>query len=1585
MTPTGTSAEHDAVLARIAALELPSDPDRRRLYKKGLQLPYPLGYLLRGVVQRRNDPAAFVASLTWFFEAAWRFLLASALGPLVRRGQLGTEIEPFLANLLNLPDRAGRNLTLGAWRDLTFGCLRAAVRDERVRRDIPRFLTWYADRPNDLARLDDLYKTFVSFRNRLTHGAIDGNRPDLLAEEAELYERALVRFLKDMTRLHDYQVVLVQDVLSDGQPVLVPVEPTGHLDIMVDPRPPAASTWAAGRPQVGEVLLAELDPRDGEELRGLWSMHPFFTLRSTTDAVLMPQLFRQYVREPRAEVLFDAATSSEAGDCCRHSEPELLALVEQLATIVLQKLAVQGERSAKQGDALAQRVAEEEERERRERMEEQREQHERRLTLLRDRIPYPRDPLFQGRQSELDQVMGVLRERGSLQIRSYLYGMGGVGKTALAVELCYRVLEEHLFGDGVVWYRVREHGVAEIIREVGSALRLNPEVWGKADPETQLATFRAALAELDVLIVLDNADFGGQVMDPLLALFAGCPLLITSRREIDMFGAVTVQLGGLGQAESQTLVRTILAGEREADAWAFYGDEGALTELCDQLTGLPLGLKLAAYYMRRKRMPIRRFLKKWQTARLSMLQAEVVGTEARHRDIRACFSLSWDLLSAADQRVLSVMSMWDGREMSLEHLGKVLGRLPYDLVAGHDGAVTAGALGEGFAVTGGDDGRVILWVNQDAGWVARAVLLEDLAPVRDLVLTETRLLVQDNKGHVGLTGHKALATWDPLDVVDWRWQRLTLRARLRVKGDEIYAGAGEGVVLLFGGRRRPPRRGEPLEVPEDAVQPLPPADLEALGVVWAGASGLPVGKRSGGVPDEVGEARDERLHTIVFEDLVATSLVDERLLAGGVSRVRLHALVSEFAGESLDAEECTRLQGEQQDLYIKLLDAGKEEIAQDERNITSAVKRFLKSAPQKQVARLGAYSGWRYTLSRLGLWPLWHDAAEACLRAAVAEGDEEAIGNAEMNLGRVLPLVGREAAGRAMLTAGKARLRAWSSRLPLETRPAEMLAWVARTYDWFEDEPSLRGAFEGIEEVLEGFGAHWSYASTLAETFYDVREGGRVRALDAKSDSNREQDAFWTSVEAMDAFVDELELSTRETHLRANRAWALAVIIEHHLVRGRAVEAGQLVPEYEQLCRFRKSQTTLAWARSYAARVALLEGRLDAAASALDEARGFLEPPPPDGPPHFLDTELRLATARGELGQVRRALHVGAEAWGQLRCITRTGWHVHRAVWDDLQGGPPERVRAEAALARVLLDQEAPTTQAGEPAFDALCGRLQLTDDELETAARARWGEHGRPRVVVREPDVIGKRLLPPNHLRHHPVTVGELKSCCEALGLPLPAYYRLVDTDPSVDEPARFVPPPLARKVVRWLGERLPGHVRWEGLPAGHPSPHAGGVAPDISELVAVIWAGWPKASTHVEAERILRSDRLVAFDKWRLWELLRSGGSRSPATDRMLAGLASTSPPSDLNPAHLALDLATVAWLAGRSSSPAFALWADLEEERSPSGRADAQPLAAVAPFAGPPEILGDPSSSWAHVLVWPCTWMPLHQLDEEAPTWP
>jgi hypothetical protein len=152
-------------------------------------------------------------------------------------------------------------------------------------------------------------------------------------------------------------------------------------------------------------------------------------------------------------------------------------------------------------------------------------------TRLHELPPPPRD--FTGRVDELAELTANLHE-GGLAI-SGLHGLGGIGKTALALKLADELKARYpdaqfyldLKGASPEPLAVTE-ALAHVIRAYHPTAKL-------PDSEAELhGLYQSVLQDQRALLLMDNAASAEQV-EPL-TLPAGCVLLVTSRRHFTLPG-----------------------------------------------------------------------------------------------------------------------------------------------------------------------------------------------------------------------------------------------------------------------------------------------------------------------------------------------------------------------------------------------------------------------------------------------------------------------------------------------------------------------------------------------------------------------------------------------------------------------------------------------------------------------------------------------------------------------------------------------------------------------------------------------------------------------------------------------------------------------------------------------------------------------------------------------------------------------------------------------------------------------------------------------------------------------------------------
>ncbi|WP_327227582.1 NB-ARC domain-containing protein [Streptomyces platensis] len=199
---------------------------------------------------------------------------------------------------------------------------------------------------------------------------------------------------------------------------------------------------------------------------------------------------------------------------------------------------------------------------------------------------------FTGRTAAVAHLASALRGAagGRAPVVATLSGLGGVGKTALALHVAHSV--RACFPDGQLYVDLQGTGRAPA--DSGAVLTRFLRALGVAESavpdglEQKSALYRSLIADRRVLVLLDNARDSAQVR-PLLPGAPGCAVLVTGRaRTLALPGAGRVDVEVMDEAEALGLLGAIVGAERAA------AEPEAARELVAVCGGLPLAVRIAA-------------------------------------------------------------------------------------------------------------------------------------------------------------------------------------------------------------------------------------------------------------------------------------------------------------------------------------------------------------------------------------------------------------------------------------------------------------------------------------------------------------------------------------------------------------------------------------------------------------------------------------------------------------------------------------------------------------------------------------------------------------------------------------------------------------------------------------------------------------------------------------------------------------------------------------------------------------------------------------------------------------------------------
>ena len=258
---------------------------------------------------------------------------------------------------------------------------------------------------------------------------------------------------------------------------------------------------------------------------------------------------------------------------------------------------------------------------------------------------------FLGREAQIAAVGEALSTHRLVT----LVGVGGVGKTRLAVHAAAAVLGEYRDGAWLVEL-APILDAADVNEAVASVFAVAPQ----ADRTWQDGLIESLRAR-QLLLVLDNCEHVLDAAVPLAErLLVQCPevaVLATSREALGVSGEWAWPVPSLdvgpGSTASALFVERAQAVEPNFDP----GDEvDAVAEICRRLDGIPLAIELAAARVR-SMSPSQ--IRDRLDERFRLLTGSRRSLE-RHQTLRHAVQWSYDLLTAAERRVLQRVSVFSG-------------------------------------------------------------------------------------------------------------------------------------------------------------------------------------------------------------------------------------------------------------------------------------------------------------------------------------------------------------------------------------------------------------------------------------------------------------------------------------------------------------------------------------------------------------------------------------------------------------------------------------------------------------------------------------------------------------------------------------------------------------------------------------------------------------------------------------------------------------------------------------------------------------------------------------------------------------
>jgi predicted ATPase len=262
---------------------------------------------------------------------------------------------------------------------------------------------------------------------------------------------------------------------------------------------------------------------------------------------------------------------------------------------------------------------------------------------------------FIGRESEVAELHAAVKAHRLVT----LTGVGGVGKTRLALEVAARLVDE--FPDGVWFFELAAVTDPAAVPDAVAAVLGITQQPGKTVSESVASALEGRVR----LLVFDNCehvlDSVADLVEAILAASATVTILATSREGVGVSDEQLWRVPSLDVNSGTESAAVNLFVDRAHSVVSEFslaqsGEADAVVEICRRLDGIPLAIELAASRMASMTASDVR-------DRLDQRFRLLVGSRrglARHQTLRHAVAWSYDLLDDATKKLLDRCSVFAG-------------------------------------------------------------------------------------------------------------------------------------------------------------------------------------------------------------------------------------------------------------------------------------------------------------------------------------------------------------------------------------------------------------------------------------------------------------------------------------------------------------------------------------------------------------------------------------------------------------------------------------------------------------------------------------------------------------------------------------------------------------------------------------------------------------------------------------------------------------------------------------------------------------------------------------------------------------
>jgi predicted ATPase len=274
-------------------------------------------------------------------------------------------------------------------------------------------------------------------------------------------------------------------------------------------------------------------------------------------------------------------------------------------------------------------------------------------------LPTPPTP-FVGREVELKAIKERLGDPECRMLT--LVGIGGIGKSRLALQVAFDLIDE--YKNGVVFVPLASVEsptlfVSTIIESIGFQMA------GEVPPREQLLGY---LREKETLLIFDNFEHlldAAELLGEIANRSPGVKILTTSRERLNLRGEWLFEVMGMpepkfpetGEIGHQDAIQLFTQSAQRIDSSFSLSevDREHLTRIWRLVGGMPLALELAASWVRT--LSLGEIAEELDIG-IGFLSSSLRDIPERHRSIQVVFDTSWQLLTDQEKGVFKKLSVF---------------------------------------------------------------------------------------------------------------------------------------------------------------------------------------------------------------------------------------------------------------------------------------------------------------------------------------------------------------------------------------------------------------------------------------------------------------------------------------------------------------------------------------------------------------------------------------------------------------------------------------------------------------------------------------------------------------------------------------------------------------------------------------------------------------------------------------------------------------------------------------------------------------------------------------------------------------